>query len=45
MNSKIELTLESNVYSYIKDLLLDLKNVSNADKVELGDRFEVKFID
>jgi valyl-tRNA synthetase len=44
MNSEIILTLDKKVYSALKDMLNDLKNVTNAREIKEGNKFKVEFI-
>ena len=43
MNSEIILTLNPNEYSILKDLFEDLKNVTNAKEIKIGE-FKVEFV-
>ena len=44
MNAEIILTLESKIYSALKDLLQDLKHVTNAREIKEGAQFKVEFL-
>ena len=43
MKAEIELTLEKNMYAKLKPVLTDLKSVTNAKNINLGNKFEIKF--
>ena len=45
MNSEIVLTLERVTYDNLKDVLGDLKNVTNAREIKEDEKFKVEFVD
>ena len=44
MNSEIILSLDEKIYSALKELLEDLKHVTNAKEIKIGKEFKVEFV-
>lgn len=45
MNSEIILTLDKKNYNALKELIQDLKHVTNAKEIKEGDKLKVEFVD